>query len=412
MMPLEFNPESGTVVAAEAWTMAEIDVAMEGILTRFSSRLPLDFQAHIVLKPNLNNDLVALTGNSTDLRVMAALIEGLQRRGFERITIADGSNVGVERRDIDTFKRLRVSALAERLGVDTVNLNKDPGRRVKLHGGAEPRISKLVEECDFLISVPTIKTHVEAGLSCAMKNWVGIVVGQDKRQMHLAINRNIQAIHEHVAPDLVVVDGIIGMEGNGPGDGDPVRLGLLLGASSAPLCDLVVAKMMGLEIDRIPYLGHALERGMLTPADVTAVDGEIQCHRSIEPAPERSRLAVLSEDPRLAWLKRAARPLTDKPGVAKAAYRLGVIQDVYSPVDDGVQGVKRTRSDCGTCSACADACPTRLPLERIGVDTQPPDCIGCLYCWWVCPDDVITLDGPLEAMVRQADRYKAVISGL
>ncbi len=385
---------------------------MEGILSRFSERLPPDLQAHIVLKPNLNNDLVALTGNSTDLRVLAALIEGLQRRGFERITIADGSNVGVERRDIDTFKRLRVSGLAERLGVGTVNLNKDPGRRVKLHGGAEPRISKIVEECDFLISVPTIKTHVEAGLSCAMKNWVGIVVGQDKRQMHRAINQNIQAIHEYVTPDLVVVDGIIGMEGNGPGDGDPVRLGLLLGATSAALCDLVVAQMVGLELERIPYLGHALERGMLTEADVAVVSDTVQCHRSIQPAPERSRLAVLSEDPRLAWLKRAARPLTDKPGIAKAAYRLGVIQDVYSPVDDGVQGVKRAQSDCGPCTACADACPTRLPLDRIGLDTEPPDCIGCLYCWWVCPDDVISLDGPLEAMVRQAERYKAAISGL
>ena len=392
--------------------MAEIDEAMEGILVGFSDRLPSDRNAHIVLKPNLNNDLVALTGNSTDLRVLAALIAGLQRRGFERITIADGSNVGVERRDIDTFKRLRVSGLAERLGVDTVNLNKDPGRKIRLHGGAEPRISKTVEECDFLISVPTIKTHVEAGLSCAMKNWVGIVVGQEKRQMHRAINRNIQAIHEHVTPDLVVVDGIIGMEGNGPGDGDPVRLGLLLGATSAPLCDLVVARLVGLDRERIPYLGHAIERGMLTVDDVAAVEAEVECHRAVAPAPERSRLAVLSEDPRLAWLKRAARPLTDRPGVADAAYRLGVIQDVYNPVDDGVEGVKRTQSDCGPCTACADACPTRLPLERIGLDTEPPDCIGCLYCWWVCPDDVIALDGPLEAMVRQADRYKAVISGL
>ncbi len=385
---------------------------MEALLVRFEQQLPHDQAARILIKPNLNNDLVALTGNSTDLRVLGALVEGLQRRGFSDITIADGSNVGVDRRGIDTFRRLRVDSLAERLGVKTFNLNADEGRAVVLCAGAQPRVSARVEAADFLISVPTVKTHVEAGLSCAMKNWVGIVVGQDKRQMHKDINRNIQAIHEHVQPDLVVVDGVIGMEGNGPGDGDPARLGFLVGATSAPLCDLAVAEMVGLDVGSIPYLSHAFERGMLSPADSAAVEANVRRRVQIQAAPDRSRLAVLSEDPRLAWLKQAVRPLTDQPAVAKAAYKLGVIQDVYSPTDDGVRGVTRSDDDCGDCTACADVCPTGLPLDRIGRDVEMPDCIGCLYCWWVCPDDTLGLDGPLEAMTRQAERYKLAIEQL
>jgi len=385
---------------------------MRDLLERFDECLPSEVAARVVIKPNLNNDLVALTGNSTDLRVLAALVEGLQERGYTDLTIADGSNVGVDRRGIDTFRRLRIDALAERYGVRTFNLNADEGRTIDLCGGASPRVSATVESADFLISVPTVKTHVEAGLSCAMKNWVGIVVGQDKRQMHKAINQNIQAINEHVQPDLVVVDGVVGMEGNGPGDGEPVRLGFLVGATSAPLCDLAVARMVGIDLGRIPYLGHAVDRGMVTQADLEAVQDHVRQWAQVELAPERSRLAVLSEDPRLAWLKQAVRPLTDQPAVAKAAYKLGVIQDVYSPTDDTVSGVVRKQVECTDCTACADACPTELPLERIGRDVEMPDCIGCLYCWWVCPDDTIELEGPLGSMVRQAERYKSVIEAL
>jgi Fe-S-cluster-containing dehydrogenase component len=112
------------------------------------------------------------------------------------------------------------------------------------------------------------------------------------------------------------------------------------------------------------------------------------------------------------WLKKAVRPMTDQPGVLEAAYKLGVVQDVYCREDDAVAGVRRSETDCGPCTACEDVCPTRLPLQDIGVKTELPDCIGCMYCWWVCPDDVIQLDGSLHAMERQVARYKKEIEQL
>jgi len=404
--------QTGHVWMTSVWTAAEIRKGMEALLVQFASTLPENQNAHIVLKPNLNNDLVALSGNCTDLRVLTALVEGLQARGFQNISIADGSNVGVDRRGIDTFKRLRVDALAQRLGVQTCNLNAQDGRQHPLHGGATPRIAAIIEDADFLVSVPTVKTHVEAGLSCAMKNWVGIVVGQDKRQMHYALNQNIQAINEVVKPDLVVVDGIVGMEGNGPGDGEPVRLGFLVGATHAPLCDLAVARMVGLECERIPYLMEARAAGVLSDADVHDVSKAFSLVKQMVPAPDRPVIAKVSEDPRLAWLKRAVRPLTDRPVIAEAAYRLGVIQDVYNLEDDEIQGIRRGEADCTPCKACEDVCPTGLRVDEIGIKTDMPDCIGCLYCWWVCPDDVLQLQGSAGAMHRQVDRYKQVIEKL
>ncbi|MDP6933565.1 MAG: DUF362 domain-containing protein [Myxococcota bacterium] len=401
--------ERGSVSIVEAWSLAEIHRGVQALLDRFQHRLPTRLDARIVLKPNLNNDLVALTGNCTDLRVLAAVIESLQHRGYSDITLADGSNVGIDRRGIGVFRRLRVDRLAERYGVRLVDLNGDEGRTVVLCNGARPRIARTILDADCLISLPKVKTHTEAQLSCALKNWVGIVCGQDKRQMHLDLCRNIFALSEVVRPTLVLVDGLVGMEGNGPGDGEPFRLGRLLACDDLYLNDLVVCRMVGLPWREVPYLQYAADAGYLDAELEGRVADQVEIVRPIKRAPPRSVLAELSEARSLTWLKQAVRPLVDLPGVSEKAYQLGIIQDVYSRDDDQVQAIVRAPDGCGDCRICEDFCPTGLKADEIGVRTEPEDCIGCLYCWWVCPKGVLDLDGPLNHLQRQVDRYKRTV---
>jgi ferredoxin len=293
-----------------------------------------------------------------------------------------------------------------------VNLNTDDGRAIPLHAGASPTVASTILDADFLISVPKVKTHAEAGLSCAMKNWVGIARGQDKRHMHYDLGRNIYGINEVVQPDLVVVDGLVGMEGNGPGDGTPFRFGQLIVSDDAFLNDLVVARLVDLPWRDVPYLVHAVEAGVLSESLAARIEAELPVLRKIEAAPPRSRLAELSESRSLHWLKLAVRPIVEKPAVAEAAYRLKIIQDVYSREDDTLRVASRAVERCGDCARCADFCPTGLPLADIGVKRDAPDCVQCLYCWWVCPNDAIALDGAANAMQRQIDRYKPAIEQL
>jgi uncharacterized protein (DUF362 family) len=117
--------------------------------------LPSKSDAAILIKPNLNNDLSALTGNSTDLRVLVALVRALQDRGYTHITIADGPNIGIYRKGIDVFARLGVRALAETLGVRLLDLNRAPAVALQMTTGAV----RVAEEClraDFFINVPKI----------------------------------------------------------------------------------------------------------------------------------------------------------------------------------------------------------------------------------------------------------------
>ncbi|MFZ5477039.1 MAG: DUF362 domain-containing protein [Myxococcota bacterium] len=402
----------GRVDVHDAWTSAEVRATIERMIADWEHKLPAGRDARIVIKPNLNNDLVALTGNCVDLRVLAGLAEALRRRGYRDLTVCDGSNVGVDRRGIDTFRRLRVAALAEVHGVRVVNLNADTGREVVLHEGAHPRIASTVLDADFLISVPKVKTHAEAGLSCAMKNWVGIARGQDKRHMHYDLGRNIFALNEVVMPDLIVVDGLVGMEGNGPGDGEPFRFGRLAISDDAFLNDLVFCRLVDMPWRDVPYLVHAMGAGRLDEALAADVAAKLPVLRPIKRAPPRSRLAELSEAKSLTWLKLAVRPLVEKPAVAEAAYKLKIIQDVYSREDDTLRVVGRAAEKCGTCARCADFCPTGLAVDEIGVRLEAPACVQCLYCWWVCPKDAIVLGGEALAMARQIERYKRDVERL
>src|SRR4030095_10758410 len=153
-------------------------------------------------------------------------------------------------------------------------------------------IARTVAEAELLVSVPTVKTHAEVALSCGMKNWVGIVAGEGKRVVHRSLAKNIAQLARGLPPHLVITDGIVGMEGNGPGDGDPFRLGRLVASDSAVLNDLAVARLIGLDWASVPYLREAFAAGDFDLATTSAIR-VLPVVRAIRPAPPRPRLASI-----------------------------------------------------------------------------------------------------------------------
>lgn len=411
MAVTRYEFSEGRIDVHEAWRPEEVRASVRAILGDWSHVLPGARDARILIKPNLNNDLNALTGNSADLRVLEAVVRDLRERGYTDITIADGSNVGVHRRGIDSQRRLRVDRLAQRHGASRIDLNRAPTVKVKLKKGTA-ELARPVLEADFLLSIPKVKTHAEAGLSLSMKNWVGTASGQQKRQIHLDLNRNIAALNETIRPHLILMDALVGMEGNGPGDGTPFRMGRLVVSNNTWLHDIFVCRLVDYPWDKLRYLRYALEDGRFRPGLPSEVAAKVPVSRRIQPAPPRSPLAVLSEKKVFQPLKLAVRPLVDRPEVAQLAYRARIVQDVYVREDDGVTGFVRDPARCGDCRKCEEFCPDALKVEAIGTTERGQGCLSCLYCYWACPGGAITLQGPLGFLAPQIEKYKARIEAL
>jgi uncharacterized protein (DUF362 family)/ferredoxin len=363
---------------------------------------PAHHGALLLLKPNLNNDLSALTGNSTDLRLLAAAIEALQQHGHANIVVADGPNVGVYRKGLDVFERLGVRALCAHYGVECVDLNHAPTVQVRLASGPV-RVARLCLEADLFLNLPKLKTHAAAGMSLALKSLIGCVAGADKRLVHRDLAANIVALNEVIHPHLTIADALIAMEGNGPGDGTPRRANMLLAATDPFTLDLAAARLFGLDAAHIPYLAIARERGHLTAADCDAAARLTPLVR-LQPAPPRGWLARLLDSRALAPLRDATRAVHGQEWVRRLLYRVRIMQDVYQAADARVV-LSLDAPRCTRCGLCLDYCPLALSILDPDFDFAASPCVRCLYCAQVCPAQAIRLQGALGYLERHLARY-------
>jgi uncharacterized protein (DUF362 family) len=134
--------------------------------------------------------------------------------------------------------------------------------------------------------MPKLKTHHWAGVTLSLKNMFGIVPGScygwPKNALHWAgLTRSILDINSTVRPDFAIVDGIVGMEGNGPIQGSPKPCGVLVLGNDPVAVDATCARVMGLAPERIDYLAHAgLLLGHLQTEKIFQFGEEIEAVRT------------------------------------------------------------------------------------------------------------------------------------
>jgi uncharacterized protein (DUF362 family) len=217
----------------------------------------------VLLKPNLVG-LDPLGVMNTHPAVIAATRESFLRLGAARVLIGEGPAMDRDTEAILESVRLRdfVGSLARTF----VDLNVDDLTRVALRTRAsrlkELYLPKTVLGVDFLVSMPKLKTHHWAGVTLSLKNMFGIVPGScygwPKNVLHWAgIDRAILDINAAARPDFAIVDGIVGMEGNGPIQGTPKASGVLVFGNDPVAVDATCCRVMGLNPERVKYLARA-----------------------------------------------------------------------------------------------------------------------------------------------------------
>jgi uncharacterized protein (DUF362 family) len=232
-----------------------------GLVRRIIAEHALDVRGkRVVLKPNLV-EFDAHTVINTNPKLVHAALEAFRAAGAADVRIAEGP--GHRRVTLDLADAGGYFATVPNFESLFIDLNLDETTRVNF---VRPQ-SKLqslylpntVLGCDLLVSMPKLKTHHWAGATLSMKNLFGVVpggvYGWPKNVLHWAgIPQCIADLHALFPRTFAIVDGIVGMEGNGPIQGTPRAAGVVVAGASPVAVDATCCRIMGLDPARIGYL--------------------------------------------------------------------------------------------------------------------------------------------------------------
>ena len=263
-------------VARAASYAVDLEPILRAALTEIGITPAAVAGKRILLKPNLVETALGAGHINTHPEVVRAAARAL--RGFGAAEVLVGEGPGHRR---DTILVLEESGLAQVL-VDEklrfVDLNRQRGFAVN-NAGQRSGLVRLtlpvvLANVDWIVSLAKLKTHHWAGATLAMKNLFGLMPGSyygwPKNVLHYAgLQESILDINATVRPQFAIVDGIVGMEGDGPILGTAKTAGVLVVGTNLPAVDATAARVMGIDPLRIRYLAEAA--GWLGPIAEKAI---------------------------------------------------------------------------------------------------------------------------------------------
>ncbi len=248
------------ILAADSYGSALRDTVTRGIRL---FRLEVGGK-RVLLKPNLV-EFDPKSVINTHPALIEAAIDSFKSLGAREVIVAEGPG---HRRDNEYL--LSASGLYDVIRehrVRYVDLNNDDVRLTKLKSSftslGHLYLPETLYQADLLVSMPKLKTHHWAGVTLSLKNMFGVVPGSvygwPKNALHWAgINGSIVDINSSLPiPRFAIVDGIVGMEGNGPLQGEARHSGVLLFGDDLVAVDATAARLMTIEPSKVKYLEMA-----------------------------------------------------------------------------------------------------------------------------------------------------------
>lgn len=333
--------------------------------------------ARVFCKVNLLVPATPAQAVSTHPEVVRAVVHEIRRVGGVPVV---GDNPAIAK-TTTALRRADILAILEEEKVEVPDLSEV----VKLENplGKSFRsfeVSRAIADCDVLFNLPKLKTHALTYMTCAMKNLFGLVPGSQKARWHLRAISPEEfatlvcdlhgAVQRHFRGGrgmLHLLDGILAMEGDGPGTGGtPRKTGALLASLDATALDRVACQVAGLDFARLVVVREAVSRGMGVGEleKVRCVGAPLSTWKDVRFKPPEgtgSSNGFGSRLMRSPWLK---DQLIERPVLAA--------------------------EKCTGCGKCREICPAEA-IAMLGERAAKPvvdprKCIRCYCCAEVCPE--------------------------
>ncbi|MGZ4913208.1 MAG: DUF362 domain-containing protein [Halobacteriota archaeon] len=337
-----------------------------------------------VLKPNFVAGRSAETGATTNFTLLKVVAEEVRACGAEPMLCEiPGTEFDLEA----TYTILGVEQFCADNDIRIIRLDPEGGEQewVTLHPPEARllrhfRIPRFLQEACF-INLPVLKTHVVSTMSLGMKNPMGILPRPDRRNMHtLGISQCIVDMNYGIRPDLTIVDGSIGQDGEGPLYGNKANLQVLVAGRNSLAVDVICCQLVGVNPRVVRHLKLALE--YLGTPSWTVVGDDIKLIRQFC-LPEQKRLyrfifwLMYPLDYPYSWIKKRGKHF------CTALYGSGLV---------GTRP-QISQERCTRCGICIEACPLPGVIDLKTLKVNYTSCQRCLLCYEGCPESAIDVKG-------------------
>ena len=323
----------------------------------------------VLIKPNILIAKPPEEAVTTHPALIEAIIMVIKKVGA--VPLVGDSPGGLVGNVGEHWKVTGIEEVCNRLNVEILNFESS-GVYEKRINGNHYHIAKPVLDADFIINVPKIKTHGLTILTCAIKNMYGTIPGLTKVNYHKEAPKPsdfaelVVDIFALSKPGLNIVDGIIGMDGNGPSAGNPKEMGLILASTDSVAIDSLICQILGKNPLKVPTNKNAYERG-LGEADI-------------------NKIKVLGYQPDVIddfkWPPNIASSLDMVPSfISKGLMRFWWSRPVIDP------------EVCTKCGKCVKNCPVEALSAGVKIpEFDYPECINCMCCMEMCPEKAVKLE--------------------
>jgi len=361
---------SVSLQALQNYHPAAVDVALARLLEPLGGiQAFISPGQKVLLKPNMLAGKSPAKAVTTHPEIVRAVIRLAQQAGGI-VSVGDSPGLGNPEQ---VASKCGILQVLEETGAGFAPFSESVPVQVSVGTFHQLELSRDVLEADVIINLPKLKTHQMMGLTCAVKNLFGAVVGMRKARLHLQAGADkaffalmLLEIAERVAPALNIVDAVVGMEGNGPGSGDPVAIGALLAGRDPLAVDTLACELVRMPARQVWTQQIARQRGRsgtrLEELQTFGPAVESLCCESFRPAKNTDSSFGL-------------------PGFLQR--RLKRALNAYPAIDADA---------CIRCGHCVDHCPPQAMQLDQRVEIDDLLCIRCFCCQELCPRGAIHTD--------------------
>ncbi|MBU3905197.1 MAG: DUF362 domain-containing protein [Nanoarchaeota archaeon] len=350
--------EKVSIVKCKTYNQKQVDSAVKKALILIDFKFKKNM--NVLIKPNVVGSFphkqIACTTNPKIIESVCKIL----KKNKCNIIIGDSPFTNPEQ----SFKASGIDKVAKKYGkviiFEQSKLIDIKDKKAKVLKNF--KMSSMLKDVDLIINMPKLKTHTLTKYTGAIKNLYGCIPGGIKQQLHNKAQGDekfsdiLIDIYQNVKPELNIMDGVIGMEGEGPTSGNSVNSGVIMASKNSIALDIACSKMIGYNPKDICAIKHAIDRKLYPDYKFELVGDKL---------------------PKLNFKKPTLNEMKNSRKMIKGLFKeTPIICDT---------------TKCVKCGLCAKRCPAHAIILKPYPTIDKKKCIRCFCCMEICPQHAIFL---------------------